>query len=85
MIAQRERERKEDIEKRKRFLLSIQQPFKFQEREKDKTEQLLSLNQVSHDHVHKTGNSTKSLKEVKNSSSEVKGEFFLFAGILSRE
>lgn len=84
MMEQREKERKHDIEQRKQFLLSIQKPFKFQQREKDKRENLLGLNQNSHDHVNKTGTVKKSsLKEVRDSPvSEVKGEFFLFAGMV---
>lgn len=84
MMEQREKERKQDIEQRKQFLLSIQKPFKFQEREKDKRENLLSLNQDSHDRVKKTGNVKKSSpKEVRNSPvSKPKGEFFLFAGMM---
>lgn len=76
MMEQREKERKHDIEQRKQFLLSIQKPFKF--REKDKRENVLSLNQDSHDHVKKTGTVKKSPKEVRDIPvSEVKGEFFL--------
>lgn len=82
MMEQREKERKHDIEQRKQFLLSIQKPFKFQERQKEKRENLLSLNQTSHDHVNKTGTVKKSsLKEVRDSPvSDVKGEFLLFGG-----
>lgn len=80
MMEQREKERKHDIEQRKQYLLSIQRPFTFLEREKDKREKFLSLNQVSHDHVDKPGTAKKSpLKEVEESSvSKVKGKFFLF-------
>uniref|UniRef100_A0A674PDT2 FAM161 centrosomal protein B n=1 Tax=Takifugu rubripes TaxID=31033 RepID=A0A674PDT2_TAKRU len=55
MMAQRENERKHDIEQRKQFLLSIQKPFKFQEREKDKSKMLSTINQVPHDGVNKPG------------------------------
>lgn len=75
MMAQREKERKQDIEQRKRFLLSIQKPFKFQEREKDKSKKLLGIIQVPHDQVNKAGNVAKSPKEVLESTSELKGEF----------
>ncbi|KAG7238559.1 hypothetical protein INR49_030832 [Caranx melampygus] len=44
----REKERKQSHEQRKNFLLSIQKPFSFQEREKEKREKLITtLNQVS--------------------------------------
>lgn len=78
MMEQREKERKHDIEQRMQYLLSIQKPFKFQEREEDKREKLLTLKQVSQNNVNKTGAVKKSpCKEVKDSSaSEVKGEFF---------
>lgn len=84
MMEQREKERKHDIEQRKQFLLSIQKPFKFQEREKDKRVDLLSLNQDSQDHVKKTVNVKKSfLKEGGDSPvSKLKGEFFVFAGMM---
>ncbi|XP_030574563.1 protein FAM161B [Archocentrus centrarchus] len=49
MMEQREKERKEGLEQRKQFLLSIQKPFSFQEREKEKREKLIAkLNQVLH-------------------------------------
>lgn len=48
MMELRERERKQGHEQRKQFLLSIQKPFSFQERETRKTEKLkATLNQVS--------------------------------------
>lgn len=83
MMEQREKERKHDIEQRKQFLLSIQKPFKFQEREKDKKQNLF-VNQDSHDHVSKTGTVKKSYpKEATDSPvSEIKGEYFLFAGMM---
>ncbi|XP_023147881.1 protein FAM161B [Amphiprion ocellaris] len=50
MMEQRERERKQSHEQRRQFLLSIQKPFRFQEREKEKREKLVAmLNQDSHD------------------------------------
>lgn len=87
MMEQREKERKHDIEQRKQFLLSIQKPFKFQEREKDKRLDLLSLNQDSQDsqdHVKKTVNVKKSFSKEGGDSpvSKLKGEFFLFAGMM---
>ncbi|XP_061599276.1 protein FAM161B [Cololabis saira] len=48
MLELSERERKQGHEQRKQFLLSIQKPFSFQEREKRKTEKMrATLNQVS--------------------------------------
>lgn len=83
MMEQREKERKHDIEQRKQFLLSIQKPFKFREREKDKGENVLSLNQDSHDHANKPESVKKSPKEVRDPPvSELKGELFLFAGMM---
>lgn len=84
MMEQREKERKHDIEQRKQFLLSIQKPFKFQEREKDKRIDLLSLNQDSQDHVKKTVNVKKYFSKESGDSpvSKLKGEFFLFAGMM---
>lgn len=79
MMEQREKERKHDIEQRKRFLLSIQKPFKFRERQKERREHLLNLNQDSHDHVNKTGSAKISPKNIGDSPvPEVKGEFFFF-------
>ncbi|XP_047466638.1 protein FAM161B isoform X2 [Mugil cephalus] len=50
MVELREKERKQGHEQRRQLLLSIQRPFSFQIREKDKREKLLAmLNQVSHD------------------------------------
>ncbi|XP_029981937.1 protein FAM161B [Sphaeramia orbicularis] len=48
MMEQRDKERKQSHEQRKNFLLSMQKPFTFQEREKEKRENLITmLNQVS--------------------------------------
>ncbi|XP_054469747.1 protein FAM161B isoform X2 [Anoplopoma fimbria] len=49
MMELREKERKQGHEQRRDFLLSIQRPFNFQEREKKKREKLITmLNKVSH-------------------------------------
>ncbi|XP_026164237.1 protein FAM161B [Mastacembelus armatus] len=48
MIEMREKERKQDREERKNFLLSLQKPFSFLEREREKREKLIAVvNQVS--------------------------------------
>ncbi|XP_077412377.1 protein FAM161B [Vanacampus margaritifer] len=48
MMERRDKERKQGLEQRKTFLLSVQKPFSFQEREKKKQEKLVELsNQVS--------------------------------------
>ncbi|XP_041668534.1 protein FAM161B isoform X2 [Cheilinus undulatus] len=69
MIELREKERKQGHEQRRDFLLSIQKPFSFQEREKEKSEQLIAvLNQVSQDQ-------RKSLNKAKDlSDSELKDQ-----------
>ncbi|GLD62431.1 protein FAM161B isoform X1 [Lates japonicus] len=80
MMEQREKERKQGHEQRKNFLLSIQKPFSFQEREKEKREKLIAmLNHVSQDEKNKvptvrkpphkvekdlTGSELKDLEEV---------------------
>lgn len=80
MMEQREKERKHDIEQRKQFLLSIQKPFKFREKQKEKQENLLNLNQDSHDHANKTGSAKKFSKKMRDSPlPDLKGEFFFFA------
>ncbi|KAM6917412.1 protein FAM161B [Lycodopsis pacificus] len=49
MMELREKEKNQGHEQRRDFLLSIQRPFSFQEREKEKREKLITmLNQVSH-------------------------------------
>ncbi|KAM9708949.1 protein FAM161B isoform 1-T2 [Menidia menidia] len=50
MMEMRERERKQGHEQRKGFLLSLQKPFSFQEREERKREKPIALNQVFQDH-----------------------------------
>lgn len=84
MMELREKERKQGHEQRREFLLSIQKPFSFQEREKEKREKLIQmLNQVSHDHKNKVATVRKPLyKEVKDSSdtSELKGGFPFLMG-----
>ncbi|XP_020569613.1 protein FAM161B [Oryzias latipes] len=50
MLELKEKERKQSCEHRKQFLLSIQKPFSFHERDKTKREKLVTtVNQVSHD------------------------------------
>eukprot|EP00064_Thunnus_orientalis_P010083 superscaffoldBa00001335_g10109 len=62
MIELREKERRQGLEQRKHFLLSVQKPFSFQEREKEKREKLIAmLNQVSQDQKNKTASVGKSL------------------------
>lgn len=76
MMELKEKERKQGHEQRRDFLLSIQRPFSFQEREQEKREKLTAmLSQVSHDQ--KTASVRKPRhKEVKDSSdSELKGGF----------
>lgn len=78
MVELREKERKQGREQRRDFLLSIQKPFSFQEREKEKREKLIAmLNQVSNDQKNKAATVRKPRhKEVKDSSgSELKGVF----------
>uniref|UniRef100_A0A665WY40 FAM161 centrosomal protein B n=1 Tax=Echeneis naucrates TaxID=173247 RepID=A0A665WY40_ECHNA len=80
MMDLREKERKQSHEQRKKFLLSIQKPFSFQEREKDKRETLIAmLNQVSHKQKNKFHTSRKPLYKVKKDSldSELKGELIM--------
>ncbi|XP_038584617.1 protein FAM161B [Micropterus salmoides] len=75
MVELREKERKQGREQRRDFLLSIQKPFSFQEREKEKREKLIAmLNQVSNDQKNKAATVRKPRhKEVKDSSgSELK-------------
>ncbi|KAF7665816.1 hypothetical protein LDENG_00130580 [Lucifuga dentata] len=66
----REKARKKSHEQRKNFLLSMQKPFSFQERENEKSEKLLAmLNQVSQDQKTKHATGGKSCqKAVKDSS-----------------
>ncbi|XP_059209167.1 protein FAM161B [Centropristis striata] len=75
MMERREKERKQGNEQRRDFLLSIQKPFRFQEREVEKREKLMAIiNQVSHDQKNKTATVRKPpQKDVKDSSdSELK-------------
>uniref|UniRef100_A0A3Q3E4U0 FAM161 centrosomal protein B n=1 Tax=Labrus bergylta TaxID=56723 RepID=A0A3Q3E4U0_9LABR len=54
MMELREKERKQGREQRRDFLLSIQKPFNFQEREKEKKEKLIAMSdQVSQDNKNK--------------------------------
>ncbi|KAM7375801.1 hypothetical protein PAMP_005569 [Pampus punctatissimus] len=72
MMELREKERKQGLEQRKHFLLSVQKPFSFQEREKEKREKLLStLNQVSQEQKNKTASVNKSpQKEIKDTDQQ---------------
>ncbi|XP_044021741.1 protein FAM161B [Siniperca chuatsi] len=77
MVELREKERKQGREQRRDFLLSIQKPFSFHEREKEKREKLIAmLNQVSHDQKNKAATVRKTRhKEVKDlSDSELKDQ-----------
>ncbi|XP_037602432.1 protein FAM161B isoform X1 [Sebastes umbrosus] len=77
MMKVREKERKQGHEQRRDLLLSIQRPFSFQEREKEKRERLIAMfNQVSHDQKNKAATVMKPPhKEVKDSSdSELKDQ-----------
>lgn len=70
MMELREMDRKQGHEERKEFLLSIQKPFSFHEREKEKREKLVALlRQVSLDHESDMSPAREPHKEVK----EVKG------------
>ncbi|KAI3367755.1 hypothetical protein L3Q82_026592 [Scortum barcoo] len=76
MMELREKERKRGHDQRRDFLLSIQKPFSFQEREKEKREKLITmLNQVSHDQKNKAAPVRKSHKDLKDSTnSELKDQ-----------
>ncbi|XP_005724105.1 protein FAM161B [Pundamilia nyererei] len=68
MMEHREKERKEAHEQRKQFLLSIQKPFSFLQREKEKREKLLArLNQVEQDMKNGVRVKKPSPKEIKDS------------------
>lgn len=85
MMEKQEKERKEGLEQRKQFLLSIQKPFSFQEREKAKREKLIAkLNQVSPDAINNIRVRKPTQKEIKDSpDSETKGLFpFLTNGFV---
>lgn len=72
----RDKKRKQGHEQRRDFLLSIQKPFSFQEREEEKRERLIAMiNQLSHEEKNKAAPVRKPPhKEVKDSSdSELKG------------
>ncbi|XP_068195502.1 protein FAM161B [Antennarius striatus] len=70
MMALREKEREQGREQRKEFLLSIQKPFSFQERERVKKEKHLAmLNQMFKAQKNKTEALKPSGKVVKDSSS----------------
>lgn len=83
MMEMRDKKRKQGHEQRRDFLLSIQKPFSFQEREEEKREKLIAMvNQVSHDQVNKAAPAKKPPhKEVKDSSDpELKGESTFLKG-----
>ncbi|XP_062295754.1 protein FAM161B [Scomber scombrus] len=75
MVELREKERKQGHEQRKHFLLSVQKPFSFQEREKEKREKLIAMvNEISQsqDQKHKTASAGKSPhKGVKHTDQEL--------------
>lgn len=80
MMELKEKDRNQAHEQRRDFLLSIQKPFSFQEREKEKKEKLIMLNQVSH--KNKAATVRKPLQKVVEgvSDSELKGGFPLLVG-----
>lgn len=83
MTELREKKRMEAHEQRRDFLLSIQKPFDFQEREKEKKEKLIAMfKQVSYDQKNKAASVKKpSYKDVKHlSDSELKGGFTFLMG-----
>ncbi|XP_061552118.1 protein FAM161B isoform X2 [Phycodurus eques] len=68
MMEQRDKERKQGLEQRKTFLLSVQKPFSFHQRENKRQDKLVGLlNQVSQDAKNKTVNNGQqsSPKQVK--------------------
>lgn len=82
MMELREKERKQGHEQRREFLLSIQKPFSFQEREKEKRQKLIAmLKQVSLDHQSNVSTVRKTHKEVKDlPHSKLKGGFLFLRG-----
>ncbi|XP_034051059.1 protein FAM161B [Thalassophryne amazonica] len=69
MKERREEQRKQGLEQRKRFLLAMQKPFSFTEKEKEKREKLLAmLNQAKQDPKSKAAAARKPTKVVKESS-----------------
>lgn len=79
----KEKERKQGREQRRDFLLSIQKPFSFHEREKEKREKFLAM--IKHDSNNQKNNDAPVQKphhkDVKDSAeSEVKGGFPLLMG-----
>lgn len=78
MMEIREKERKQGLEQRKNFLLSIQKPFSFQEREREKREKLIAMLKVK-DQKNKAATVRKPHKVEKDlSESGVNGEFILW-------
>lgn len=81
MMEMREKESKQGREQRKNFLLSIQKPFSFHEREREKREKLIAiLNQVSEDQKNKAAIVRKPSHKVEKelSESELNGELILW-------
>ncbi|KAM9354861.1 protein FAM161B [Pholidichthys leucotaenia] len=77
MMELKEKERKQSHEQRKQFLLSIQEPFSFHEREKEKRGKLMAvLNQISDKQKKDRAPARKPLhKDIKeSSSSEMKAQ-----------
>ncbi|XP_060918365.1 protein FAM161B isoform X2 [Labrus mixtus] len=79
MMELREKERKQGREQRRDFLLSIQKPFNFQEREKEKKEKLIAmLDQVSQDNKNKVAAvkkpPDKEAKDLLKTDSELKDQ-----------
>ncbi|KAM6968825.1 protein FAM161B [Tautogolabrus adspersus] len=79
MMELREKERKQGREQRRDFLLSIQKPFSFQEREKEKKEKLIAmLTQVSQDNKNKVAAvkkpPDKEAKDLLKTDSELKDQ-----------
>lgn len=80
MMEMREKESKQGREQRKNFLLTIQKPFSFQEREREKREKLIAmLNQVSKDKKNTAATVRKSPHKVEKdlSESDLNGELIL--------
>uniref|UniRef100_A0AAQ6INF8 FAM161 centrosomal protein B n=1 Tax=Anabas testudineus TaxID=64144 RepID=A0AAQ6INF8_ANATE len=72
MMEMREKESKQGREQRKNFLLSIQKPFSFQEREREKREKLIAkLNQVSEDQKNKAAIVRKPSPQSRKGAAEV--------------
>lgn len=73
MMAKREKQRKQDHEHRKNFLLSIQKPFEFLEREKEKREKLITMINEVKEEKNKAVAVQKRHKVVRDSDSRREG------------